>query len=255
MTRGFLNPPLALLLLQQRRDGGKDAAQRGADGGVLVQHYATTLEDGTPSFIERPVAYYGRRLQDAEKNYTVTEIELLAVVECLKHWRGYLWGRKFHLITDHAALKWLHTMRDTAEGGVSSRLTRWVMRLQEYQFDVTHKPGLLHQDADALSRLCGAATPVPQTVAACTPLQLRADRLMATGPTPEAFEAFLAQERGWAVAAVTASPVASVLTSTQVTEGDSASNPSREVARQHLAQALRRQVVRRPKAPSRRATT
>jgi hypothetical protein len=130
-----------------------DGASGRGVGGVLVQMH----EDADGNLKERPVAYYGRRLSSAEKNYTVTEIELLAVVECLKKWRPYLWGRHFHLITDHAALKWLHTMRDTAEGGVSSRLTRWIMRLQEYDFEIHHKPGAQHQDADALSRL---ATPV-----------------------------------------------------------------------------------------------
>ena len=133
-----------------------DAASGRGIGGVLTQYHQQP--DG--SYLERPVAYYGRRLNPAEKNYSVTEIELLAVVECLKQWRPYVWGRHFVLITDHAALRWLHTMRDAVEGGVSSRLARWVMRLQEYDFEVHHKPGALHHDADALSRLCGASTPL-----------------------------------------------------------------------------------------------
>ena len=78
---------------------------------------------------EKVVAYHGRRLNKAERNYMVTEIELLAAVDSIKHWRAYLWGRTFKLVVDHVALKWLHTMRDTMEGGPSSRLMRWIIKL------------------------------------------------------------------------------------------------------------------------------
>ena len=125
-----------------------DAATTEGLGGVLTQRD----EEGR----ERVIAYYGRRLTPAEKNYTVTEIELLAAVSCIKHWRAYLWGRKFKLIVDHAALKWLHSMKDTVEGGPVSRLVRWILRLQEYKFDVEHKPGRAHSDADGVSRLAAA---------------------------------------------------------------------------------------------------
>ena len=130
-----------------------DAATGKGVGGLLVQKYT----DKQGKVTERPVAYYGRRLNSAERNYTVTEIELLAVVECIKHWRAYLWGRHFVLVTDHAALKWLHSMRDATEGGTTSRLARWIMRLQEYDFEVVHKPGAQHADADGISRLAASA--------------------------------------------------------------------------------------------------
>ena len=96
-------------------------------------------------------------------------------------------------------------MRDTAEGGVSSRLTRWIMRLQEYRFDVTHKPGALHADADAISRLVGAATPIPKT--SPSPYQLEVDKFMATGPTPEGFDAFCAARRSKVVLAAASAPL------------------------------------------------
>ena len=116
-----------------------DAAQTEGIGGVLSQ----VDDDGH----ERVIGYYGRRLTPAERNYTVTEIELLAAVESIKHWRPYLWGREFRLIIDHAALRWLHTMRDTMDGGPASRLMRWILKLQEYRFTVEHKPGITHKDA------------------------------------------------------------------------------------------------------------
>ena len=66
---------------------------------------------------------------------------------------GASWGRAFKLVVDHSALRWLHTMRDTMEGGPASRLMRWILKLAEYRFHVEHKPGVLHKDADAISRL------------------------------------------------------------------------------------------------------
>lgn len=56
---------------------------------------------------ERRVAYYSRRLSAAERNYAVTEVELLAVVEAVKHFQIYLLGKTFNLITDHKALVYL----------------------------------------------------------------------------------------------------------------------------------------------------
>ena len=135
-----------------------DAATGHGLGAILIQRDDSEAGE-TAAGPERPVAFYGRRCTDAEKKYTVTENELLAVVESIKHFRPYLWGRKFTVITDHSALRWLHTMKDSIAGGASSRLTRWALRLQEYRFDVQHKPGKLHQDADAISRLVGCITP------------------------------------------------------------------------------------------------
>ena len=122
-----------------------DAAVTEGIGGVLSQH-----DDDKK---ERVNSYYGRRLRKAERNWTVTEVELLAALESIRNWRPYLWGREFRLVVDHSALRWLHTMRDTFEGGAASRLMRWIMKLQEYRFTVEHKPGINHNDADGVSRL------------------------------------------------------------------------------------------------------
>ena len=138
-----------------------DAAATGGVGGVLSQ----CNDEGH----EQVVAYYGRRLTDAERKWTVTEIELLAALESIRNWRPYLWGRRFRLVVDHAALKWLHTMKDTIEGGPASRLMRWNMKLLEYDFSVEHKPGKDHSDADGVSRLVAAlAVQANSRVAAAT---------------------------------------------------------------------------------------
>jgi transposase InsO family protein len=97
---------------------------------------------------EKPICYISRQLNQAEQNYGVTERELLAVVWATQMLRCYLLGRQFQLITDHAAIKWLLSLRDP-----SSRLTRWALRLQEFNYEVVHKPGRKHTNADALSRV------------------------------------------------------------------------------------------------------
>lgn len=115
-----------------------------ASGAVLSQ-----IRNGT----ERPIAYASRQLNAAEKNYSTTEKELLAVVWATRQFRCYLLGRKFTLFTDHAALKWLLSLKDP-----SSRLTRWALRLVEFEYNVEHKPGRKHTNADALSRAIGGVT-------------------------------------------------------------------------------------------------
>jgi hypothetical protein len=79
--------------------------------------------------------------------YGVTELELLALLFATKQFRCYLYGRRFTVYTDHRALKWLLNLRDPI-----SRLTRWAVKLSEYDFIVEHRPGTKMQHADALSR-------------------------------------------------------------------------------------------------------
>ena len=115
-----------------------DASDLGL-GAVLTQIDA----DGN----ERVISYASRPLTDREKGYSATEKEALAVVFATDYYRVYLLGKHFTLITDHSALRWLHSVEP------KGRIARWVMDLQEYTFDVRHRPGTANQNADALSRL------------------------------------------------------------------------------------------------------
>ncbi|KAJ8346684.1 hypothetical protein SKAU_G00280850 [Synaphobranchus kaupii] len=114
-----------------------DASNTGV-GAVLSQED----EDG-----ERVVAYYSRALGKAQRNYCVTRRELLAVVRALHHFRPYLQGSHFLLRTDHASLTWLLNFKDP-EGQVA----HWLEQLQGYDFEIRHRAGRLHGNADALSR-------------------------------------------------------------------------------------------------------
>jgi hypothetical protein len=107
-------------------------------GGVLSQ-----VQDRE----ERVIAYYGKMLNKAEKNYCITRRELLDIVKTLEHFHKYLYGQQFHLHTDHSALTWLMSFKN-----LEVQTARWIQRLQEYNFTSEHRQGRKHNNADALSR-------------------------------------------------------------------------------------------------------
>ena len=98
-----------------------------------------------------PVGYWSRSLTPAEKNYSSTEKECLAIVWATLHLRPYLERSRFTIRTDHDALKWLLNLRDPR-----GRLARWGLRLQEFDFDIQYRPGSSHALADGPSRLSTA---------------------------------------------------------------------------------------------------
>ncbi|CAM4560493.1 unnamed protein product [Caretta caretta] len=115
-----------------------DASERGV-GAVLMQK--------GPDQEFHPVVFLSKKLSERESNWSVTEKECYAIVYALEKLRPYVWGRRFHLQTDHAALKWLHTVKET-----NKKLLRWSLALQDFDFDVQHISGASNKVADALSR-------------------------------------------------------------------------------------------------------
>ena len=95
----------------------------------------------------RPIAFFSRKLSVAQRKYSVTEIELLAIVETLKEFKGMLWGQPVKVYTDHKNL-----MRD-ALGLTSDRVYRWRLLLEEYGPEIVYIKGIHNTVADAISRL------------------------------------------------------------------------------------------------------
>ena len=82
------------------------------------------------------------------RNYCTTRKELLAVVNFCRQSRHYLLGRFFLIRTDHNSLVWLISFKYT-EG----QLARFIEELSQYNFKILHHKGILHENADALSRI------------------------------------------------------------------------------------------------------
>ena len=108
--------------------------------GAILSQYD---EDG----IKHVIAYSSKALSPREQNYSTTEKEAFAIQFGTQHFRVYLVGRKFTIITDHNALKWLNQIEP------KGRVARWLVDLQEFDFIVKYRPGRVHNNADALSRL------------------------------------------------------------------------------------------------------
>jgi hypothetical protein len=91
--------------------------------------------------------FFSRKLSGAQSKYTVTKLELLAIVETLKEFNGMLWGQRIIVYTDHKNLT-----RDGL-GLTSDRVTRWRIILEEYAPEIIYINGIHNTVADAISRL------------------------------------------------------------------------------------------------------
>ena len=98
-------------------------------GAVLLQ------EQGE---INRVIAYGHRSLSEVESRYSQTEREALGVVWACEHFKMYLLGNRFRLVTDHKALVYIY---GKARSKPTPRLERWSLRLQPYDFQTVYEPG------------------------------------------------------------------------------------------------------------------
>nr|GEW81705.1 reverse transcriptase domain-containing protein [Tanacetum cinerariifolium] len=96
----------------------------------------------------QPIHYASKTMNQAETNYTTTEKEMLVVVYAFEKFRSYLILNKSIVYTDHSALKYLFSKKDT-----KARLLRWILLLQEFDFKVIDTKGAENYAADHLSRL------------------------------------------------------------------------------------------------------
>jgi len=114
-----------------------DASSKGVGGVLCVCRNGEWL----------PCAFYSRQLLDRESKFSATELEALALLSTVEHFKYYLGGRHFTAYTDHQALKPIF------EGiPPSNRLLRWKDKLDLYDMNIIYLPGKQNVMADALSR-------------------------------------------------------------------------------------------------------
>ena len=111
---------------------------------IAVGYVLGQLDENNKEFV---IAYGGKFLTEEQKKYNTTEKECLAILSGIEAYRPYLAHSHFKVITDHNALVWLKSAKHTG------RLERWALKLQEYNFDLEHRPGKSNNVADALSRI------------------------------------------------------------------------------------------------------
>ena len=99
----------------------------------------------------KPICFASRFLTDFEMKYSINELELLAIVWAIEHFKNYVYGVQFKVISDHKAL--MSVLKpNRGNKTFSSRLTRWVDRLLPFEFEVVHVAGRTLGMADYLSR-------------------------------------------------------------------------------------------------------
>ena len=114
--------------------------------GAVISHVEADGE-------ERPIAFASRTMKPSEMNYAQYEKEGLSIIFGLKRFHKQLHGRQFTIVTDHKPLLGLFGDHKPASPMATARVARWHMILSAYSYNIVHREGKKHQNADALSRL------------------------------------------------------------------------------------------------------
>ncbi len=107
-------------------------------GGVGSQ----TQNDGET----KPLGYFSKKLNSTEGRYSATDKETLAVVLACRYFHHYLWGTKFTILTDHQPLTSIFKRKTK-----SARMSRWIMEMREYHYEIKHVQGKYNYVADQLT--------------------------------------------------------------------------------------------------------
>jgi hypothetical protein len=108
----------------------------------------TDASDAGLGVVLLPILYASRSLIKADTHYTTSEKKFLTVAWATRYFRPYLYERRFKILTDHKHLTWVINVKD-----LGSRLLRWRIQLEEYQYEIIYKRRSENTYADALSRI------------------------------------------------------------------------------------------------------
>ena len=115
-----------------------------------IKGLGTVLSQSQDDGKLHPVAYASRALTPAEKNYSITELETLAVVWAVTHFHAYLYGHEVTIYTDHSAVK--AVLETPSANGKHARWWTKVYGSGVKRADIIYRPGKENVNADALSR-------------------------------------------------------------------------------------------------------
>lgn len=114
--------------------------------GAVISHLL-------PSREEHPIAFASRTLTASEQNYSQIEKEALSIVFGVKKFYKYLYGQKFHLLTDHKPVLAVLGTKSATPTLAALRMQRWALTLLAYDYDIEYRWSSDHTNADALFRL------------------------------------------------------------------------------------------------------
>ena len=154
-----------------------DASKFGC-GAMLAQYYKGEL---------RPIQYASRAFNPVESRWDTVHQELFAIKWSLDHCHPYVLGRRIKVVTHHANLQCLKSIKPQ-----QSKLARWYLAMAEYDFYIEHKPGVKHVIPDTLSRypIDAFSVDIPE----CPPADVTSFIATAIGfdipyPTPDSMNA------------------------------------------------------------------
>lgn len=109
---------------------------------------------GVISHLGKPIGFFSQKFNAAQTNYTITEKEILSIVETLKHFHYTLYGHRIKIYTDHKNITYVGT------DYISERVLRQHLILDQFGAEVINIPGKRNTVADALSRLPTSTTQI-----------------------------------------------------------------------------------------------
>ncbi len=110
-------------------------------------HVAAMLMQYDDNSLPQVVAYFSKKLRPAERRYSATDREALAIVLVCRKFNSYLWGTRFAIRTDHQPVVSVFKHRTK-----SPRMNRWILEMKDYQYQIEYKQGKKNVVADHLSR-------------------------------------------------------------------------------------------------------